>query len=90
MSRYIEQSSRFKKQMRLMQKRGKDLDKILNIIRMLSYDQKLPMQYRDHQLIGSFKGCRECHIEPDWLLIYRFTEDNGLELVETGTHADLF
>ncbi len=90
MSRYIEQSSRFKKQMRLMQKRGKDISKILTIIRMIALNQPLPQHHRDHQLIGNFKGCRECHSEADWLLIYRLTADDGLELVETGTHADLF
>ena len=90
MARSIDQSRRFKKQLRLMRKRGKDITKALSVIRLLAFDQPLSPHHRDHQLVGNFKGCRECHIEPDWLLIYRYTEDNGLELVETGTHADLF
>ena len=90
MARSIDQSRRFKKQLRLMRKRGKDITKALSVIRLLALDQPLSPHHRDHQLVGNFKGCRECHIEPDWLLIYRYTENNGLELVETGTHADLF
>ena len=60
------------------------------VIQHLSQDDLLATEYRDHKLIGNFGGCRECHIEPDWLIIYRLTNDEGLQLVETGTHAYLF
>jgi len=90
MTRYIEQTKLFKRQVKLAQKRGKDIDKLKIVIQHLSQDNLLAIEYRDHKLIGNFGGCRECHIEPDWLIIYRLTDDGGLELIETGTHADLF
>ena len=90
MSRYIEQTNLFKRQLRLMKKRGKDQQKIFSVIKLLANDQTMDSQYKDHLLIGNFNQCRECHIEPDWLLIYRLTADDGLQLVETGTHSDLF
>ena len=85
----IRQTSRFKKQMRDMLKRGKDENKIKFVIDLLAINQPLPSKYRDHKLSGNWVGCRECHIEPNWLLIYRFSKENGLELVETGTHSEL-
>ncbi len=58
---------------------------------MLADGQNLPEEYNDHQLIGNYKGCRECHIAPDWLLIYKLFENVlVLELSRTGTHSDLF
>jgi len=90
MTHYIEQTNLFKRQVKLAQKRGKNIDKLKIAIHHLSQDKLLAIEYRDHKLIGNFNGCRECHIEPDWLMIYRLTGDGGLELVETGTHADLF
>ena len=72
-----------------MEKRGKDKAKILFVVRKIALNQNLPENYKDHQLSGKYQGCRECHVEPDWLLIYRLGK-NGLELVETGTHADLY
>jgi len=90
MTRYIEQTNLFKRQVKLAQKRGKDIDKLKIAIQHLSQDKLLAIEYRDHKLIGNFGGCRECHIEPDWLMIYRLTNDGGLELIETGTHSDLF
>ncbi|VAX08027.1 mRNA interferase YafQ [hydrothermal vent metagenome] len=90
MTRYVEQTSLFKRQVKLAVKRGKDIEKLQQIVRQLIKDSPLAVKYRDHKLTGNFCGCRECHIEPDWLLIYRLTADGGLELVETGTHADLF
>ncbi len=72
-----------------MTKRGKAMNKIKDIIHLLCCAEKLPQKNKDHQLKGLLKDCRECHIEPDWLLIYRI---NGSELclVRTGSHADLF
>ena len=90
MTRYIEQTNLFKRQVKLAKKRGLNIDKLQIVIQCLIKDSSLAAEYRDHKLVGNFGGCRECHIEPDWLLIYRFTNDGGLELVETGSHADLF
>lgn len=65
------------------------MEKLKKIIRMLSSSEILPPKYKDHWLKGTLKDCRECHIAPDWLLIYRM-EGNELCLVRTGTHTDLF
>ena len=81
--------NRFSKEYALMIRRGKDGDKIKVVIGMLVRGEALPLEYRDHPLKGDFKGCRDCHIEPDWLLIYRLN-DEALYLERTGTHADIF
>lgn len=80
-----------KRDAKLMQKRGKDMNKLVEVLRTLASGQKLPDKYRDHQLTGSLKDFRECHIEPDWLLMYQIL-DNELILTATatGTHSDLF
>ncbi|MBO4512670.1 MAG: type II toxin-antitoxin system YafQ family toxin [Victivallales bacterium] len=84
-------TSQFKKDYKLAIKRGRDISILEKIIEMLADGQTLPEEYNDHQLIGNFKGCRECHIAPDWLLIYKLFEDVlVLELSRTGTHSDLF
>lgn len=84
-------TSRFRKEQKQMKKRGEDLDKLKSVIGMLADESVLPAQYRDHELTGNFKGYRECHISPDWLLIYRIFEDKLiLTLERTGTHSDLF
>lgn len=85
----ILRTNQFKRDVKLMQKRDKDHGSIRAVIETLAQGQPLSPKYRDHQLKGVFKDCRECHIEPDWLLIYRI-ECNILQLVRTGTHADLF
>ncbi len=72
-----------------MLKRGKKPEKLHELMRLFEYEIELPNSYRDHQLKGEFKNFRECHIEPDWLLIYRFI-DNAVVFERTGTHADLF
>lgn len=84
-------TARMKKDAKRMRKRGKDLDRLAEVLDMLASGKALPARYRDHQLAGALRGCRECHIEPDWLLIYRIVEER-VELVATatGTHADLF
>lgn len=76
---------------KLMQKRGKNMKKLEETIRILSSGEILPERYLDHPLSGNYKGYRECHIEPDWLLIYKI-DNNTLTLVlsVTGTHSDLF
>jgi mRNA interferase YafQ len=93
--RELKRSSRFKSEYKLMKKRGKDMDKINTIILMLINDEELPPALCDHPLNGNWAGFRDCHIEPDWILIYKKTDNNVLELQElrleaTGTHSDLF
>jgi mRNA interferase YafQ len=81
----------FKKDYKLVKKRGYDIVKLQNIIKMLVSDEKLPEMYKDHQLTGNYSTYRECHIEPDWLLIYSiYIEENIITFIRTGTHSDLF
>lgn len=87
--RRIKFSSQFKKELRLMKKRGKDLNKFDQVMSYLEREVELPQKYQDHKLQGNFINCKECHIEPDWLLIYRLTE-NSVIFERTGTHSDLF
>lgn len=82
-------SNRFVKEYSLMLKRGKDSNKIKTIIRLLEIGESIPPKYRDHKLDGEYRGSRELHIEPDWLLIYQIL-GNELILERTGTHSDLF
>ena len=84
-------NNRMKRDVKLMKKRGKDLSKLENILTKLANGENLPDKNKDHQLKGEWQNFRECHIEPDWLLIYRI-EDVELILyaTATGTHADLF
>lgn len=82
--------ARFKKDMKRIKKRGLPLSELQIVIDMLANDFPLPKRYRDHALTGNFIGLRECHIRPDWLLIYRVHEDQLiLSLTRTGSHADL-
>lgn len=84
-------TNRMKRDVRRAEKRGKDLSKLLNVLELLSSGNHLPEQYNDHQLSGALKNFRECHIESDWLLIYRIHEEKLiLFAAATGTHADLF
>mgnify|MGYP001033642892 CR=1 FL=1 len=79
----------FEKDLKRMRKRGKDTHKLKTVMQTLVAGNPLSPRYRDHPLIGNYKGRRECHIEPDWLLIYKL--DNDVIIFErTGTHADLF
>nr|WP_301898009.1 type II toxin-antitoxin system YafQ family toxin [uncultured Holdemanella sp.] len=71
----IEFTTRFKKDLKLAKKQNKNLDKMFEVIEILANGGKLDAKYRDHDLSGNFKGTRECHIEPDWLLIYEIKED---------------
>ncbi len=87
----IKFTSRFKKDYKLAQKRGLDISALEKVVEMLADGQSLPDEFHDHPLIGNYSGCRECHITPDWLLIYKFFESVlVLELSRTGTHSDLF
>ncbi len=87
--RRIARTTQFKRDVKRMKKRGKSLEKLRAIVEQLASGQTLSPQHRDHSLHGKYKNYRECHIEPDWLLIYRLTSEELL-LVRTGSHADLF
>ncbi len=84
-------SKSFKKSYTRLKKRGYDLSLLTNTIQILANGINLPPKYKDHYLQGNYKGYRECHIQPDWLLIYKISEDKLiLVLADTGTHSDLF
>ncbi len=86
-------TGQFKKDYKLVLKRGNDADKMWEIITMLANEQPLPESCRDHALTDSrdYKNMRECHIEPDWLLVYKIEEEMLiLKLIRTGSHSDLF
>lgn len=87
--RSIRYTSQFKKDAKRIRKRGKDFAKLKVVINKLAAGEELEPRYRDHALIGNFRGARDCHIEPDWLLIYQ-VDDEELILVRTGSHSDLF
>ena len=81
----------FKKDYKRIVKRGYDIALLENVIRMIADGETLPAKYRDHTLTGNYSGFRECHITPDWLLIYEVRESELiLVLSRTGTHSDLF
>jgi len=82
-------ASQFKKDVKLARKRGKDLDKLKIALDLLIEGGLLPHQYKDHPLRGNFSGRRDCHIEPDWILIYKL-EGTHVRFERTGTHSDLF
>jgi mRNA interferase YafQ len=82
-------SGQFRRDVRQAEKRGKDVSKLRELILLLLAANALPERYKDHPLKGVWKGYRDAHIEPDWLLIYRVVGDE-LHLVRTGSHADLF
>lgn len=87
----ITETSSFKRDKRKAKKRGLALEKLSSVVYKLQIREPLPTTYRDHALLGNWSGFRECHIEPDWLLIYRIDDNqNLLILVRTGTHVDLF
>ena len=83
------QTSQFKKDIKKQIKKGKDPEKLTSLIKLLIKNDPLPQKYKDHALIGNWIGRRDCHIEPDWILIYKKTEDELL-LERTGSHSDLF
>jgi mRNA interferase YafQ len=89
MTRVITRSSVFKIDYKRMQKRGVVIDRLFALIQLLVEGKKLEDRQRDHLLHGNYEGNRECHVEPDWLLIYTIT-DKVLGLARTGTHSDLF
>jgi len=87
----IEMSVKFRRELKTARKRGYDIDKLDAIVELLSKGVTLPVKNHDHALSGDYQGFRECHITPDWLLIYRIEKDVLiLYLFRTGTHTDLF
>lgn len=86
----VRQTKRYKKSLKKMLRRGKDIRKIVAVVRMLANGETLPPQYRDHALVNDLAGLRDCHIESDWVLLYAIKNDLlVLTLSNTGTHADL-
>lgn len=85
----IVQPSSFKKDIKRQKKRGKQLDKLKIVIELLLSNSPIPLSHQDHAMTGNWLGWRDCHIEPDWLLIYKLTDD-ALILGRTGSHSDLF
>ena len=84
-------TTQFKRDLKRAKKQGKDIESLFTVIETLANGEPLAAKYRSHDLTGNYKGCRECHIDPDWLLIYEI--DNGtlvLMLYRTGSHAELF
>lgn len=93
----IERSSTFKQDLKRMAKRNANPQKLIEVIELLAANQPLPAKYKDHALQGNYKHYRECHVEPDWLLIYQLDfapsddeHDGTVFLTRTGTHSDLF
>ena len=86
---HIEYKNLFKKDLACAKKRGKDIEKLKEVVRFLAAGTPLPAKFRDHLLVGNYKHRRECHIEPNWLLIYK-REKNSIIFERTGTHSDLF
>ena len=83
-------TNRMKKDAKLMQKRGKDMNKLIEVLALLAEGNPLPAKYKDHQLSGNLSDFRECHIEPDWLLMYQIYDDILIiSAAATGSHADL-
>ena len=81
----------FKKDLKRIERRGYNLDLLRTTVSFLAEQKTLPEKYKDHRLTGDYTGYRECHITPDWLLVYRIDRDQLIfVLTRTGTHSDLF
>ena len=85
-----EYTNQFKKDYKLIQKRKYNIEKLWDVINQLIDEEPLPDKNRDHTLGGNYVGCRECHIGPDWLIIYYYKIGDTIVFARTGTHADLF
>lgn len=87
----VKPTSKFQRDVKRIEKRGYDISLLTGVIKTLAAGETLPQKFKDHDLNGDYIGCRECHITPDWLLIYRVSRDKLiLVLTRTGTHSDLF
>jgi len=82
-------TTQFERDLRLLQRRGKDIEKLKEVLKALINEELLAERYRDHPLKGNYKNRRECHLEPDWLLIYKLNDDEII-FERTGRHSDLF
>jgi mRNA interferase YafQ len=87
--REFSRSGQFKRDVKRMERRGKSLAKLRTVLDLLIEGKPLPADYKDHPLRGDFAGSRDCHVEPDWVLIYT-VEGNHVRFERTGTHSDLF
>jgi len=87
--RRIAQRKQFRADLKRQKRRGKDVDELITAVELVATEGTLPASYAAHKLSGEWSGVWECHIEPDWLLIYSVT-DREVLLIRTGTHADLF
>ena len=84
-------TNQFKRDLKLAEKQGKDTERLFRVVERPANGETLEPKYRDHDLTGNYKGCRECHIAPDWLLVYEVVEDVlVLMLYRTGSHSELF
>ena len=84
-------TTQFKKDLKRIKKRGLDLNSLKFVLDTIQKQETLPLKYKDHALVGNYKGFRECHIEPDWLLIYTISNEKLiLTAARTGSHSDLF
>lgn len=87
----IRPTTKFQEDLKRIEKRGYNISLLTEVIRKLANGKQLPEKNKDHSLLGEYVGCRECHITPDWLLIYEIADDELiLYLTRTGTHSDLF
>lgn len=89
MMKKLSQTKQFRKDVKRMRRRGKDVEKLGAVVSRLARSEALCPEHRDHALAGDWKNCRDCHIESDWILIYS-VDDRSLRLERTGSHADLF
>ncbi len=85
----VRTTAKFRRDLKRCKKRGYDLDLLEEVLDLLREGTPLPKTYKDHMLKGEWSGCHDCHIQPDWVLIYE-TDDDSVTLERTGTHADLF
>ena len=84
-------TTQFKKDLKLAKKQNKDIEKLFAVVELLANGEKLDFKYKDQDLSGNYKGTRECHIEPDWLLVYEYQNDVlVLMLYRLGSHSELF
>lgn len=87
----VKPTSKFQKDVKRLEKRGYDISKLAAVVKALAAGKVLLKKYNDHDLSGDYVGCRECHITPDWLLVYKINDDTlYLYLTRTGMHSDLF
>lgn len=87
----VEFTNKFKKELKIAKKQNKDLNKLYNVIEKLANGETLDIKYIDHELTGKYKGTRECHIEPDWLLVYEIKDEIlVLILYRINSHSELF